>query len=306
MHNPNETSGYIEDEFDLEDLKNKACGLKRKNILQRKIKKKSQLLFAISSICFLIAAFSAGWVARYFSEAKIATLINEKASGVLNDRPPHQGVGNNEKTAAPTSVVDVEEAAPIMEDDQAILGKIADLREAFSNDDIVGYLQIDNTNIDYAVAQAADNEFYLNRDLYGNQNTSGSIYMDYECDAHHLSRNTVIYGHNMRDGSMFHNLRYFVDPDYYAARRFIRFTTPYDETVWEVFSFYETDTDFYYIQVVFPDDDSFLSLVSEMKERSLYDTGIEVGLGDKILTLSTCTNTASDARFVLNARLVRE
>lgn len=316
MNNPNEKSLFIEDGFDLEELKSRARGLKRKNALLRKYKKVSKLLIAISCILVLSAVFSAGWVINYYSEAKKAEQINEKVLEISGVGLDHQMLTINEDTATPPVIDDTEETAPfqvgdgeeavipVTEEDRAVLDKIANLREAFSNEDIVGYLQIDNTNISYAVAQSNDNEFYLRRDLNGEKSSAGSVFMDYECDAYNLSRNTVIYGHNMRNGSMFHNLRYFTDPEYFAERRFIRLTTPHEETLWEIFAFYETDTDFYYIQVVFPNDESFLSLVSEMKEKSIYDTGIEVGSDDRILTLSTCANTASEARFVLNARLV--
>ena len=83
------------------------------------------------------------------------------------------------------------------------------------------------------------------------------------------------------------------------------FNTLYEDSVWEVFAFMKTTTDFYYIQVEFEDREEFYDMAREIKERSLYDTGIEIAPEDRILILSTCTNQAQNIRYVLAARLAR-
>lgn len=296
MQNPNEQRRYIEDDFELSDFKKRFVKLKRKNERIRKNRKIARLLSVISVILLIFVAFFFNRTLNYYAEMKKNTLTNKLA---------HEIAVTGIDTTADFKTDDLTASGASIET-RPVLDKISRLRETFSNDDIVAYLKIDGTAIDYAVAQTKDNEFYLNRDLYTEKNVAGSIFMDYECDPFALSQNTVIYGHNMRNGSMFHNLRNFADKDYCMERRFISLTTPYEETTWEVFAFYQTGTDFYYIQVFFPDDDSFMSLVSMMKEKSMYDTGVEVLADDKILTLSTCANTTDDTRYVLNAKLVVE
>jgi len=108
----------------------------------------------------------------------------------------------------------------------------------------------------------------------------------------------------MRENKMFHAIRYYRSADYFKKHRFIIFDTLYDNYVWEVFSFYRARTDFNYIKVFFRDDDDFFNLARQMKNMSMYDTGVTVTKEDRILTLSTCTNEDPDTRFVLNARLI--
>ncbi|MDR2649419.1 MAG: class B sortase [Clostridiales bacterium] len=185
---------------------------------------------------------------------------------------------------------------------RAIQPAFEELRAKYGNNDIMGYLKIAGTGIDYPVTHSGDNSYYLQYDINKNRTTAGWIFMDYENDVEKDDPNIVIYGHNMRQDIMFHSLRYFQSWDYFNNHRYIEFNTIYENHVWEVFSFYRTDTDFPYIQVVFPSDEDFFALASEMKARSMYDTGVNIKPGDHILTLSTCTNEDDDTRFALNAR----
>jgi len=188
--------------------------------------------------------------------------------------------------------------------ERVILDKIINLREAFENDDIVSYVRIEGTNIDYAVVQASDNYFYLNLDLNRKKNTAGSLFLDYENNPEELDRNNIIYGHNMRNGSMFHNLRNYTDKAYFEEHRYIEYTTMYEETVWEIFSAYTATIVFNYIQVHFENDAEFETLIKNIKQKSYYDTGVEVGPEDMILTLSTCTNANAAERLVVSAKLI--
>lgn len=302
MQNPNEKPKYIEDSFELEEFKERFNRSKRINAKIRTDKKNIRRLSALSVVLLFFAVFFAYQVLDYYAGLNQNARINEKAREIAEVEAPKPAVPA-QPPVEPEPVEEEAESVPEPEP-RVVLDKILNLREAFSNDDIMGYLKIDGTNIDYVVAQAADNEYYLRRDLSGEKSNAGTVFMDYECDAYELSRNTVIYGHNMRNGSMFHNLRYYNDREFYNNHRYISLTTPYEETIWEVFAFYNTTTTFNYIQVIFPDDASFEALLSEMKGKSLYDTGVEVGPEDKILSLSTCANTTDDARLVLNAKLV--
>jgi sortase B len=180
------------------------------------------------------------------------------------------------------------------------------IREEYGNDDIVGYLKIDGTSIDYLVTQSDDNALYLANDIYRNESSAGWIFMDYENDITRDDPNTVIYGHNMRKDIMFHALRNYQSKDYFESHRFVTFNTAFEDGVWEVFSFYRTSIYFAYVQVLFDTEEDFLNMAGEMKSRSMYDTGVTVNPGDRILTLSTCTNEREDTRFVLNAKLVKQ
>ena len=178
------------------------------------------------------------------------------------------------------------------------------LRQQYNNDDIMGYLRIDNTSIDYPVLQSDDNEFYLDRGIDKSPNVAGSLFLDYENDVKNEDKNSIIYGHNMKQDIMFHSLRYYADKNYYEDHKYVYFDTIYDTGKWEVFAFYMTEESFYYLDVNFPTDEAFLELVGQMKEKSYYDTGVTVDADDRILTLSTCTNITDTTRYVLNAKLI--
>ncbi len=191
-------------------------------------------------------------------------------------------------------------------DDLEIRDNFVNLRTEFSNDDIVGFLTIDETSIDYPVVQTTDNFYYLEKDLYKNPSIAGSIYLDYENDITKLDYNRVIYGHNMRDDIMFHSLRNYKDKEYFENNRYIKFSTLYNDYVYEVFSAYQADVSFPYITVLFDSEDHFYLLSNQFEKNSLYDTGVDIDKTDKVLTLSTCTSFSldPDKRFVVHGKLI--
>ena len=192
------------------------------------------------------------------------------------------------------------------EPERVVRPAIAALREYYNNDDIIGYIYIEGTTINYPVTQYIDNEFYLYHDIRKNPNNAGWIFLDYENDITREDPNVIIYGHNMRRDIRFHSIRHFVNRDFFDAHRYITFNTAYAEYRWEIFSFYITCINFFYIQVIFQSDEEFYGLLAEMKARSMHDSGVEVGRGDRVLTLSTCVGNPENERFVVNARLIRD
>jgi sortase B len=189
-------------------------------------------------------------------------------------------------------------------EEKEISAEFIALREQYANDDIVGYIKIDGTTIDYPVVQSRDNIDYLTLDTYGKKSSSGSIFLDCENDVSRDDRNVIVYGHNMNTRKMFHDLRDYRDEDFFESHRIIKFDTLYDRCEYEVFSFYKSEDTFNYIQVFFDGDEEFAALISDMKARSMYDTGVGVSSDDRILTLSTCSNAEEDTRYVVNAKLV--
>jgi sortase B len=103
---------------------------------------------------------------------------------------------------------------------------------------------------------------------------------------------------------MFHNIRFFADNKFADAHRYVYLKTLYEYTVWEVFSFYKTSTQFNYIQTKFASMSSFYDLAMKMKSKTIFDFGVGLTKNDQILTLSTCTNLADDSRYVLHAKLI--
>jgi sortase B len=175
------------------------------------------------------------------------------------------------------------------------------------NDDIVGRISMDALNINYLVTQATDNDYYLHMGYDRKKSSSGAIFLDYRCniDLDSLKGHYILYGHNMKNGSMFHNLMQFKDELFFYSNRIIRFDTLYEDLNWEVFSAYVTDTAFYFIDTAFKDDADWLSFLHTIQDKSLFPTNAELSADDVVLTLCTCTYEFDDARFVIHARLVK-
>ncbi|MDR1559588.1 MAG: class B sortase [Clostridiales bacterium] len=286
---------FMEDDFDL-DLYIKE---QTDKTFLTKIREKSRKLSGVVKIMLIIVSFITAYTiysyASYWIEVWRANRINETARDIAEEVPVSEypadafiaaprAISQNSVTPAP-----------------AFMPAIVGLRDSFQNDDIVAYLKIADSNIDFPVVLADDNAYYLTRDLRKQDNAAGSGFMDYENRLKPLSFNTVIYAHNMRDGSMFHNLRNYADEEYFNEHRTISLQTLYEDTMWEIFSFYETSTDFLYNTTEFSDAYEFLEFLEFTKSKSQYPSDITFTEETRILTLSTCTNRAADDRYVVHA-----
>ncbi len=175
------------------------------------------------------------------------------------------------------------------------------------NPDIVGRISIEGLDIGYLVTQTDNNDYYLSHGYDRTKSRSGAIFMDYRCDAdaYPLKGHYVLYGHNMKNGSMFHKLKELTEEETFKNNRIIRFDTLYEDYEWEIFSAYVTGTDFNYIETSFATGDDWLKFLQSVQDKSLYKTDIKLSPEDVVLTLSTCSYEFDNARFVVHARLVK-
>lgn len=175
------------------------------------------------------------------------------------------------------------------------------------NEEIVGWLTIDQTLIDYPVVQSNDNEFYLDHDVTRKPNNNGSIFMDYRNDINNFpQQHIVLYGHNMKNKSMFASLLHYESSWYLQQHPIIQFDTLYEKGHWEIFSVQKTNTQNNYIRTNFANEEDFLNFIHELKESSLHEIDVELNPQDIILTLSTCSTVSDDSRFAVHARLIRD
>lgn len=196
------------------------------------------------------------------------------------------------------------------------------------NPEVVGYISIPDTEVDYPLMQHSNDvegdEYYLYRDLYGNHSQNGSIFLDSRCHfdvvgengtlAVSNSDNLIVYGHNMRDRSMFGSLRdYKSDANYYDAHPLIFLNSNYETYVFKIYAYFIADAEDttvtrfdYWNRIDFADETAFYNYVNEVKRRTLRNTNIDVQYGDQLLTLSTCNSAFQTARLVICARMVRE
>lgn len=176
------------------------------------------------------------------------------------------------------------------------------------NSDMVGWLQIENTKINYPVLQSSveNANYYLYRDFDKKESVRGSIYAWEKCDVFEPSDNITLFGHNMKDGTMFAYLGNYYDKATWENNSLIFFDTLTESHVYKIFAVFKTSgTDnvgFAYHQMVDAENEAdFNEFVSTCKQLSFYDTGITPVYGDKLLCLSTCEYTIDNGRFVVAA-----
>lgn len=179
------------------------------------------------------------------------------------------------------------------------------------NNDLVGWLHIPGTMIDYPVLQSEESDYYLRRDFYGEPNDNGQLIMDSACDPWTPSYNLVISGHNMMSGRMFGTLHYYTSESFWKSHKTFTYDSLTREGTYVVFgAFYSADYDVdeegfrYNADIQYRvDADVWLE---DVFENSEYRTGIDVEFGDEILTLTTCIYHRENGRFVVVARRVRD
>lgn len=175
------------------------------------------------------------------------------------------------------------------------------------NQDITGWIRLDDTPIDYPILQGEDNRYYLDKN-YKRQNTrAGSIFMDFRNKVELSSRNTILYGHDMKDGSMFGNLKKYLEHPFFNQHRLLHFDTLYESYEAEVFSVYRTTTDFNYIQTDFNSKAEYASFLQNIQSRSVFQSRVVLTEDDSILTLSTCDYELDPdkGRLVVHAKLIK-
>lgn len=174
------------------------------------------------------------------------------------------------------------------------------------NTDTIGYLSVNNTKINYPVVQASTNSYYLNRDFNKRKNSMGWIFMDYRNDAKELNKNTIIYGHNIKQGIMFGTLKYALNSSWYKkeSNQVITFNTPTKNMKWRIFSIYRIPATEDYLKTEFESDEEYMEFLNMLKNRSIYNFNVELNESSKILTLSTCFSHTT--RHVVHAVLESE
>ena len=180
-----------------------------------------------------------------------------------------------------------------------------------TNKKLIGWLKIDDTNIDYPVMQTVDNEYYLDHNLNQEYDKNGSIFMDKDCDILEPSTNYILYGHHMKNGQMFGYLDRYSSEKYYEEHPYIQFDTIYERGTYQVMYVFrshvysEEEIAFKYYQFIdVNSEQEFDSYMQEMAEMSYYDTGVTAEYGDQLLTLSTCDYQEKDGRFVVVAKKI--
>ena len=175
------------------------------------------------------------------------------------------------------------------------------------NSDIVGYIEVDNTNISYPVVKSSDNSYYLNHSYKKEKNNIGSIFLDYRNDLDNLSKNNIIYGHGRLDNTMFGSLNNLLDSSNLDSKEsyYITLSTPNSIMTFKIFSVYTIPKEGYYIKTYFSSNKYFKEFLETIMKRSIYNFNTDLNTNDKILTLSTCKDNFGK-RVVVHAKLLKK
>ena len=227
--------------------------------------------FVLMAICLLIFIYSAYNIYIYLEE--------EKANKQLTD--------DLMKKAVTETVTDNDDfnSLPINVDFDALKKE---------NKDIIGWIYSEDTTINYPVVQSEDNEYYLRRLINGKYNTAGSIFMDFRNDPNLQDNNTIIYGHNMKNGTMFASIHEYKSQEYYNNHKVMYYFTPDKNYVIELFAGYtiSVESDIYNLSDI-------NSKIQQLISKCDFKSDVEVSEKDKMLTLSTCANDYEGARYIL-------
>lgn len=206
------------------------------------------------------------------------------------------------------------ETVVIHYDDQELV--VPDVLEDYKtlytlNRNLIGWVKIDDTYIDYPVLQTTNNEYYLDHNFDQEQDKNGSIFLDKDGSIFPRSDNLIIYGHHMRSGRMFGQLNKYSSEAFYKDHKYIQFDTIYEKGTYEIMYVFrsriyeESEIVFKYYQFINAASEmEFDSNMREMAAMSLYDTGVTAQYGDELLTLSTCDYYTDYGRFVVVAKRI--
>ncbi len=208
----------------------------------------------------------------------------------------------NLKEQVETLETETENDEPSYEDN-GMLSKYMSLYQR--NNDFSGWIEIEDTKIDYPVMQnTQSNAYYLHRNFNREDSDAGIPFLDFQCVLNPRSDNMIVYSHNMKNGEMFHDLLNFKDINYYKEHSTVKYDTLYETGEYEIFAVIRTrvgvaDEFKYYEYINFKDETEFNHFVNTAVNRSIYKTGIIPVFGDKLLTLSTCSYNSQNERFVV-------
>lgn len=181
------------------------------------------------------------------------------------------------------------------------------------NNDLVGWITIEGTEIDYPVMQASDNEYYLSHDFFKNDDVNGMLFMDYRNNSKATDTNTIIYGHNMRSGKMFGNLLRYRDETYYEEHRTLYLSTLYKAREYKIIAVCQgkvakknEDVFRYYNFLNAANSQEFEEFRQSTKEQSLFTMDEDLSPTDSYITLSTCSDYVENGRLYIIAKKVRE
>lgn len=174
------------------------------------------------------------------------------------------------------------------------------------NDEVVGWIKVNGTNINYPFVKHTDNDYYLNKSFDKSYNEAGWVFMDYRNNEKEFDKNTILYAHGRYDNTMFGTLKNVLNNNWIkdSNNYIIKISTENENTLWQVFSVYHIKTTPDYLKINFNKEDEYKEFLNMLIKRSAYDFNTSIDENDKILTLSTCFNNSE--KMVMHAKLIKK
>jgi len=169
------------------------------------------------------------------------------------------------------------------------------------NPDYFGWIKIAGTNIDYPFVRSHDNKDYLTLDFNGNYSDAGTLFMDYRNLGNFNDQHTIIYGHYMKNETLFHNLTLYHEKDYYEENQVIEIAGLYETKTYKIFSVYEISADDYAFTLDFAEESDFQNYLETLQDLSRHTTDFEVDGAKRLLSLVTCSYGVGNGRTIVHA-----
>lgn len=175
------------------------------------------------------------------------------------------------------------------------------------NSDTVAWIKVEGTDINEVVVQSKDNSYYLQHSFNKTKNTSGWIFSDYRNNLDYFNFNSIIYGHTLKDKTMFSSLKNLLENEWFKNKdnHIIKLSTKNYNTIWQIFSVYTINEENYYLKTNFSNMDEFNEFINIISKRSIYNFETSLNTDDRILTLSTCKGSSNN-RIVVHAKLIKK
>jgi len=279
------------------------------------MKKARYIVATISFIVFLAClAYILIFLVGGYDNRKQREQLKEKINSTeeINESNEMSTTDENGKT---DKINTSDEANTITSSEEVIVKKMTAKYQTLydENPDYIGWISIDDTEIDYPVMHiSGDNQFYINHNFDKEKERHGSLFLDKSCDVLLPSTNYMIYGHNMKDGTMFHDLRYYKEKSYYEKHKIIHFDTIYEDADYEIIAVFlsevynKDENVFKYYQFIQADNENeFNDYIKNIKALSLYKIDVTAEYGDQLLTLSTCDYSNENGRMVVVAKKIK-
>ena len=231
---------------------------------------------------------------RYGDLAEVVSASFTPAAPEPSALPAASSPSGEETPELPQASALPQERSPVSVDFEA-------LRQISS--DVVGWICLPDTVISYPVAQSGDNAFYLEHFLDGSRISGGTLFADCSCPSDFSGKNTIIYGHNMKDGSMFALIDDYADQNFYEEHPFLYLNTPTQNYRLDIFSGFTTDPLSFVYTTAFASTEDFAAFLRSLYAFSEIDCRTAVSPDDRIVILSTCTYSGEDVRFVVCGKL---